>query len=156
MALSIELGSFRQARAKARRLLAGMPTGAAPAAVGSWRQVHRQAVHFGATVCKAVSSLARLPMGVSGQERPSAGRSGRGGPPVAAQVPGMIDGPFPKPQPETPAVHLQRLTVELRYLIDHVGRLKGVSVATAMDVRAAAEDLATWVQGVVDKGTDLR
>lgn len=70
----------------------------------------------------------------------------------------MIDGPLakPKPKPETPAVHLQRLTAELRYLIDHVGRLKGVPVATALDVRGAAEDLVMWVQGEMEKGTELR
>ena len=68
----------------------------------------------------------------------------------------MSDEAFPKPKAETPAVHLQRLTLELRYLIEHVGRLKGVPVATAMDVRAAAEDLVFWVQGVVEKGAEIR
>lgn len=64
--------------------------------------------------------------------------------------------PYPKPDPDAADAHLKRLTDELHYLATHVERIKGVTMATAFDVRGVAEDLAAWVQGVVDGGVKLR
>lgn len=64
--------------------------------------------------------------------------------------------PYPKPDPDSADAHLKRLAEELHYLASHVERIKGVTTATAFDVRGVAEDLATWVQGLVDSGVRLR
>lgn len=64
--------------------------------------------------------------------------------------------PFPKPDPDSPQVHLSRLADELAYLIAHVGRMKNVTAGTAADVASAANDLAAWLELRLAEGVQLR
>lgn len=56
---------------------------------------------------------------------------------------------YPKPE-VSPQTHLSRLVEELDWLRLNVGRMPGVTVAEATDVRGAVVDLMEWVkqQGV--------
>jgi len=51
--------------------------------------------------------------------------------------------PAPKPAP-SPATHLAQLAEELDWLRANVGKLPGVTVAEAADVRNVVSDLAEW------------
>ncbi len=59
--------------------------------------------------------------------------------------PDAIPTPYPKPA-VTPAAHLSRLAEELDWLRANVGKVKGVTVGEAADVRNAALDLLAWAQ----------
>ena len=59
--------------------------------------------------------------------------------------------PYPKPA-ASPQTHLSRLVEELDWLRANVGKVKGVTVGEAADVRNVVIDLMEWAQGRQEAG----